>query len=472
MRVRVLIASAAAVIAFAPADAPARPTVDTGIANAGYGFYNYWSSGAFTRLLRQMGARYVRFGFSWDVAGTWDPAHKRCVTPTSFDGSEYWDNHPISEHYELYHWLSALRTINSDEGTHYVPLIVLGGGKTNDAYPRTADAHKLPTDLDMTCAVYELDATLYGWFGNAWPGIPIEPFNEPDFSPGYEPISVSADRAARYFADAWVGNAAFRAGDAAHVIAGVFSNAEPGTLDINNPKRDCSSLEGANDPVSAAYASSPYAEAYMCYLTGSGNDPDTKPIAATGGKALSSFARYANSWSFHDYQDIDDSVRNGCSPAHASGCVNPDLANFYRWLASWNGTDGLAEPENDIWITESGNPNRWGIASTPTQDAQAAYAFWHLADATRQSTVSGLACNCSLHLLWYEFTTPNLDGSSGQPARALRRKPVSKFDSFDSALIDSSVSDLNQHGHGLEDPSYCVLFEGPQWYDECADSPR
>ena len=451
-------------------NASAQSVIDTGISTAGYSFYNYWSGGTFSRLLRQMSAKYVRFGFSWDVAGTWDPTHKKCVTPTSFDGSEYWDNHPLSEHYELYHWLSDLRIINSHDGTHYVPLIVLGAGKTNDSYPSTADAQKVPSDLDMTCAVYELEATLYDWYGNAWPGMPIEPFNEPDFSPSYEPISVSADRAARYFADAWIGNAKFRAGDDGHIIAGVFSNAESSILDINGLKKDCSSLEGANDPVSAGYGSSAYAEAYMCYLTGSGNHPDTNPIPAAAGKDLSSFARYATSWSFHDYQDIDYSVRNGCSPSAISGCVSPDLDNYYKWLATWAGTDGLAEPENDIWITESGNPNRWGIASTRAQDADAAYAFWHLADATTQSRGGGLACNCSLHLLWYEFTTPNIDKSSGGPDRTLRRNADPKFDSFDSALIDSSPSDLNQRGHGPQDPSYCVLYKGPQWYDECADN--
>jgi hypothetical protein len=469
VRVLGLAASAAAVIAFsAPANASAGSVVDTGISTAGYGFYNYWSSRAFIGLLRQMGAGYVRFGFSWDVAGTWDPSRKRCVTPTSYDGSAYWEHHPLSEHYELYHWLRDLRAINSENGTHYVPLLVLGAGDTDDGYPRAAEAQRVPSDRDMTCAVYELDRALYGWFGNAWPNMPIEPFNEPDFSPSYQPIHVSADRAARYFADAWIGNEQFRGGQDGHIIAGVFSNARPITLGINTPKKDCSSLEGANDPVSGGYGSSAYAEAYMCYLTGTGHHPDTKPIPAAG-RDLSYFAKYANSWSFHDYQDIDYSVRNGCSPSAASGCVSPDLDNYYRWLASWNGIAGLPKPQNDIWITESGNPNRWGIASDRAQDARAAYAFWHLAGAAGQSRPGGLACNCSLHLLWYEFTTPNIDKPSGGPDRTLRLKARPRFDSFDSALIDSSPSDLNQHGRGPQDPSYCVLYKGPQWFDECAE---
>jgi hypothetical protein len=450
-----------------PATASASTSTDLGISVTD-AYYSSWNSGTFTGLLQHMGtSKYLRFGFPWDVAGTWNGSG--CVWPTTqgFTGGYQFN--------KLYDFLNAVRSTNYQQGTSYVPLIVLSAGAADNTWPGGLTDAANPEDNtygddQMVCAVYGLVSTLYSW-GLSWPGMPIEAYNEPDYSPNpghSDTTDVTADQAARLFADAWVGNANFGSGQYGHIIAGVFATA--GAENINGIPGGCS---GVGDPSSGGYGQQTYAAAYMCYLTG--GSPDPNPIPPYG-LPLSYFAAYANSWSFHDYDDITDSVRSGCEPSEIYNCGTNNAVNFKDWLQEWDGVDGLPHPQNDVWITESGNPAGWGVTGTAKKDASAAYGF-------RRLRLSGVA-----HLLWYQFTTPNIEpycqqsnppqssgcdspagsgsgnyqacqsGNTQACASEPPSDPKASPDQFDSALIDSSPSDQSQDGYAPQDASYCILY--------------
>lgn len=92
------------------------------------------------------------------------------------------------------------------------------------------------------------------------------------------------------------------------------------------------------------------------------------------------------------------------------------------------------------------------------------------------------------HLLWYQFTSPNVEpycqqsnppqssgcdspagsgsgnyqacqsGNSQACATEPASDPKASPDQFDSALIDSSPGDLSQDGYASQDASYCILY--------------
>jgi hypothetical protein len=353
--------------------------------------------------------------------------------------------------------------MSAAEAAGYTPVIAITadsygmdnvGGWGGNSWPSGANTPVNPTDADYKCGMNALLNYLSS-HGVLRSPQPIETYNEPGGGIGSacEPANgFSAYQcAAQYWTDAYAEDVrAMGRGDT--LIAGTFSSATSG----NTNSGQCSSSNfNGNTYVNA---SGGFDWNYGCatdILTGAYGYP--RPT----------------SWSFHDYQDVDNS--DACVYNSGSGCTTGQAVNYKLMLSNLNLS------YNDIWMTEAGvwlngHVASGGIACKPSGTGCNPANGNALYQAHEAEEWKYLANNSPVaHAFYYEFQTAGDIGGSTSTGN----------DGFDSALLGINNNNKTENGILAPDPnnpswggnssavprpSYCVLAFGDSYTGATTDT--